>query len=200
MDPGNWATDFAGGSQYNYTLIWVLLMSNLFAILLQSLAARLGIVNRRDLAQINHEEYHPDANIPLYVLVEIAISATDFAEVLGSAIALQLLFGLPLIYGVILTTFDVLLRLLLSHLGIHKLEGVVLALVRTIAAAFVIEVVLGQPDWGGIVRGFIPSISDANALYIANGILGATAMPHNLYLHSSLVQTRKIGKTKDDIR
>ncbi len=200
MDPGNWATDLAGGSQYNYTLIWVLLMSNLMAILLQSLAARLGIVSRRDLAQINHEEYHPAANIPLYILAEIAITATDLAEALGSAIALQLLFGLPLLYGVILTALDVLLLLLLSHVGIRKLESVVLALVGTIAAAFVIEIILGQPDWGGIVRGFVPAIPDSNALYIAIGILGATVMPHNLYLHSSLVQTRKIGNKSEDIR
>jgi manganese transport protein len=200
MDPGNWATDLAGGSQYNYALIWVLLMSNLMAILLQSLAARLGIVSRRDLAQINHEEYHPAANIPLYVLAEIAITATDLAEALGSAIALQLLFGLPLLYGVLLTALDVLLLLLLSHVGIRKLESVVLALVGTIAVAFVIEIILGQPDWGGIVRGFVPALPDANALYIAIGILGATVMPHNLYLHSSLVQTRKIGKKREDIR
>jgi manganese transport protein len=200
MDPGNWATDLAGGSQYNYMLIWVLLMSNLMAILLQSLAARLGIVSRRDLAQINHEEYHPAANIPLYLLAEIAITATDLAEALGSAIALQLLFGLPLLYGVILTALDVLLLLLLSHVGIRKLESVVLALVGTIAAAFVVEIILGQPDWGGIVRGFVPSIPNSNALYIAIGILGATVMPHNLYLHSSLVQTRKIGNTKEDVR
>ena len=198
-DLGNWATDLAGGSQYNYVLIWVLLMSNLMAILLQSLAARLGIVSRRDLAQINHEEYHPAANIPLYILAEIAITATDLAEALGSAIALQLLFGLPLLYGVILTALDVLLLLLLSHVGIRKLESVVLALVGTIAAAFVIEIVLGRPDWGGLARGFIPNLPDADALYIAIGILGATVMPHNLYLHSSLVQTRKIGNTREDI-
>ncbi len=140
MDPGNWATDLAGGSQYNYALIWVLLMSNLMAILLQSLAARLGIVSRRDLAQINHEEFHPAANIPLYVLAEIAITATDLAEALGSAVALQLLFGLPLIYGVLLTTLDVLLLLLLSHVGIRKLESVVLALVGTIGVAVIIEI------------------------------------------------------------
>lgn len=200
MDPGNWATDLAGGSRYNYALIWVLLMSNLMAILLQSLAARLGIVSRRDLAQINHEEYHPAINIPLYILAEIAITACDLAEVLGSAIALQLLFGLPLIYGVILTALDTFLLLLLSNAGIRKLESVVLALVATIGVAFIIEIVLGQPDWGGIVRGFVPSLPDSAALYIAIGILGATVMPHNLYLHSSLVQTRKIGKTKDDIR
>ena len=200
MDPGNWATDLAGGSRYNYTLIWVLLMSNMMAILLQSLAARLGIVSRRDLAQINHEEYHPAINIPLYVLAEIAITACDLAEVLGSAIALQLLFGLPLIYGVILTALDTFLLLLLSHAGIRKLESIVLALVATIGVAFIIEIFLGQPDWGGIVRGFVPSLPDSAALYISIGILGATVMPHNLYLHSSLVQTRKIGKTREDIR
>lgn len=200
MDPGNWATDLAGGSRYNYTLIWVLLMSNMMAILLQSLAARLGIVSRRDLAQINHEEFHPAINIPLYVLAEIAITACDLAEVLGSAIALQLLFGLPLIWGVILTALDTFLLLLLSHAGIRKLEGVVMALVGTIGVAFIIEIFLGKPDWGGIVRGFVPSLPDSAALYIAIGILGATVMPHNLYLHSSLVQTRKIGKTKEDVR
>src|SRR5512141_1897221 len=200
MDPGNWATDLAGGSRYSYALIWVLLMSNLMAILLQSLAARLGIVSRRDLAQINHEEFHPAINIPLYVLAEIAITACDLAEVLGSAIALQLLFGLPLIYGVVLTALDTFLLLLLSNAGIRKLESVVLALVATIGVAFIIEIFLGQPDWGGIVRGFVPALPDSAALYISIGILGATVMPHNLYLHSSLVQTRKIGTTKEDVR
>ena len=200
MDPGNWATDIAGGSRYNYTLIWVLLMSNLMAILLQSLAARLGIVSRRDLAQVCHEEYPPIINIPLYILAEIAITATDLAEVLGSAIALQLLFGLPLIYGVILTAFDTILLLFLSHLGIRKLESVVVALVGTIGIAFLIEIFLGQPDWGGILRGFVPSMPDATALYISIGILGATVMPHNLYLHSSLVQTRKIGRKHEEIK
>ena len=199
MDPGNWATDIAGGSRYNYALIWVLLMSNLMAILLQSLAARLGIVSRRDLAQVCHEEYPPIVNIPLYVLAEIAITATDLAEVLGSAIALQLLFGLPLVYGVMLTAFDTLLLLLLSHIGIRKLESVVVALVGTIGVAFLIEIVLGQPDWGGLVQGFIPSLPDATALYISIGILGATVMPHNLYLHSSLVQTRKVGHKHEEI-
>jgi manganese transport protein len=199
MDPGNWATDLAGGSRYNYTLIWVLLMSNIMAILLQSLAARLGIASRRDLAQVCHEEYPPIINIPLYVLAEIAITATDLAEVIGSAIALQLLFGLPLVYGVILTAMDTLLFLLLSHFGIRKLEGVVVALVGMIGAAFLIEILLGQPDWGGIVRGFVPSLPDATALYISIGILGATVMPHNLYLHSSLVQTRKVGNKPREI-
>jgi manganese transport protein len=200
MDPGNWATDLAGGSRYNYSLIWVLLMSNMMAILLQSLAARLGIVSRRDLAQINHEEYHPSINIPLYVLAEIAITACDLAEVLGSAIALQLLFGLPLLYGVLLTALDSLLLLFLSHAGIRKLESVVLAMVATMGVAFIIEIFLSEPSWGGIVRGFVPSLPDATALYISIGILGATVMPHNLYLHSSLVQTRKIGNNREDIR
>ena len=200
MDPGNWATDIAGGSRYNYTLIWVLLMSNVMAILLQTLAARLGIVSRRDLAQVCKEEYPPIINIPLYILAEIAITACDLAEVLGSAIALQLLFGLPLIYGVILTALDTFLLLLLSHAGIRKLESVVIALVGTIGVAFLIETFLSQPEWGGIARGFIPSLPDAAALYISIGILGATVMPHNLYLHSSLVQTRKIGRKPDEIR
>ncbi|MCC6297804.1 MAG: Nramp family divalent metal transporter [Anaerolineales bacterium] len=200
MDPGNWATDIAGGSRYSYQLIWVLLMSNLMAILLQSLAARLGIVSRRDLAQVCHENYPPIINIPLYVLAEIAITACDLAEVIGSAIALQLLFGLPLLYGVILTAFDTLLLLLLSHMGIRKLESVVFALVGTIGVAFFIEILLGKPDWNGIAQGFIPSIPDSTALYIAIGILGATVMPHNLYLHSSLVQTRKIGQNKEEVK
>ncbi len=200
MDPGNWATDIAGGSRYNYTLIWVLLMSNMMAILLQSLAARLGIVSRRDLAQVCKEDYPSIINIPLYILAEIAITACDLAEVLGSAIALQLLFGLPLLYGVILTALDTFLLILLSHVGIRKLESVVIALIGTIGVALLIEIFLGQPEWGGIARGFIPSMPDAAALYISIGILGATVMPHNLYLHSSLVQTRKIGREPDEIR
>lgn len=200
MDPGNWATDLAGGSRYNYALLWVLLMSNLMAILLQSLAARLGIVRRRDLAQACHEAYPPVVNIPLYILAEIAITATDLAEVLGSAIALQLLFGLPLLYGVLLTALDTLLLLVLSQFGIRKLEAVVMALVGTIGGALLIEIFLSQPEWGGIVRGFVPSLPDTTALYIAIGILGATVMPHNLYLHSALVQTRKVGHNRREVR
>ncbi|GIV79627.1 MAG: divalent metal cation transporter MntH [Litorilinea sp.] len=199
MDPGNWATDLAAGSRYNYRLIWVLLMSNLMAVLLQSLAARLGIVSRTDLAQANREEYPSVVNIPLYVLAEIAITATDLAEVIGSAIALNLLFGLPLLYGVLLTALDVLLLLILSHYGIRRLEAVITSLVGTIAVAFLIEIFLARPEWGGVLRGFTPSLPDATALYIAIGILGATVMPHNLYLHSSLVQTRKIGRTPREI-
>jgi len=200
MDPGNWATDLAAGSRYNYTLIWVLLMSNLMAILLQSLAARLGIAARRDLAQACREEYPPAVNLPLYGLAEIAITATDLAEVLGSAIALQLLFGMPLIYGVLLTALDTLLLLALTRFGIRKLEAVVLALVATIGVAFMVEIFLAQPDWGGIVRGFVPSMPDSTALYISVGILGATVMPHNLYLHSALVQTRRVGRTRGEIK
>ncbi|MBI2487286.1 MAG: Nramp family divalent metal transporter [Deltaproteobacteria bacterium] len=200
MDPGNWATDLAGGSRYNYKLIWVLLMSNLMAVLLQSLSARLGIVSRRDLAQANHEEYAKSVNIPLYLLAEIAITACDLAEVLGSAIAFNLLFGLPLIYGVMLTTLDVLLLLALSRFGIRKLEAVILSLVGTIGVGFLIEIFLSKPDWGGLVRGFAPSLPDNGALYIAMGILGATVMPHNLYLHSSLVQTRRIGYDRTSIK
>lgn len=199
MDPGNWATDLAGGSRYNYALIWVLLMSNLMAVLLQSLTARLGIVSGRDLAQACREEYPSLVNIPLYLLAEIAITATDLAEVIGSAIALQLLFGLPLLYGVLLTVLDVMLLLALSRFGIRKLEAVVLALVGTIGAAFVIEIFLARPDWGGLLRGFWPALPDADALYIALGILGATVMPHNLYLHSSLVQTRRIARKADHL-
>ncbi|MFQ5742446.1 MAG: Nramp family divalent metal transporter [Acidobacteriota bacterium] len=200
MDPGNWATDLAAGSRYNYLLIWVLLMSNLMAILLQSLAARLGIASRRDLAQACRREYPQWVNLPLYVLAEIAITATDLAEVIGSAIALQLLFGFPLLYGVAITAFDVLLLLAFAHLGIRRLEALVFSLVGTIGIAFIIEIVLAKPDWGGIVHGFAPALPDSTALYIAIGILGATVMPHNLYLHSSLVQTRQVGRSRAELR
>ena len=200
MDPGNWATDIAGGSRYNYSLIWVLLLSNLMAVLLQSFAARLGIVRRLDLAQANRATYPPVVNLPLYLLAEIAITACDLAEVIGSAIALQLLFGLPLAYGVILTVLDVLLLLLLTRFGIRKLEAVVIALVGTIGIAFLVEIVLARPEWGMLARGFVPSLPDSQALYIAIGILGATVMPHNIYLHSSLVQTRRIGTQPQDLK
>ncbi len=200
MDPGNWATDLAGGSRYNYTLIWVLLMSNLMAVLLQSLAARLGIVSRRDLAQACRETYPAWVNIPLYVLAEIAITATDLAEVIGSAIAFNLLFGIPLLWGVLITTADVLLLLMLTRFGIRKLEALVLAFVGTIGIAFLVEIFLARPDWVGLVHGFVPRLPDATALYIAIGILGATVMPHNLYLHSSLVQTRRTGRSEPELR
>jgi len=200
MDPGNWATDLAGGSRYNYALIWVLLMSNMVAILLQSLCARLGIVARRDLAQACRETYSPAVNISLYILAEVAITATDLAEVIGSAIAFNLLFGIPLLWGVIITTFDVILLLALSSFGIRKLEALVLSFVGTIGIAFLIEVLLARPDWHGLVQGFVPSLPDSGALYIAIGILGATVMPHNLYLHSSLVQTRRFDRSPRELR
>jgi len=194
MDPGNWATDIAGGSRYGYRLLWVLLMSNLMAILLQSLAARLGVVRRRDLAQASRETYPPAVNFALYLLAEVAIAAMDLAEVIGSAIALNLLFGLPLLAGVLITTLDVLILLLLTRFGIRKLEAVILSLVATIGVAFLVELFLARPAWGPMLHGFVPSLPDGGALYIAIGIVGATVMPHNLYLHSALVQTRNYSK------
>lgn len=200
MDPGNWATDLAGGSKYGYTLIWVLLMSNLMALLLQGLSARLGIVRGRDLAQANRETYPKYVNFILYILAEIAIAACDLAEVLGMAIGIQLLTGLPLIYGVSFTVLDTFLILYLQKLGMRKMEAFIIALVAIIAIAFLIQVILAKPDVNEIVAGFVPSIPDNEALYIAIGIIGATVMPHNLYLHSALVQSRKINKTDEGIR
>ena len=197
MDPGNWATDLAGGSQFGYQLIWVLLMSNLMALLLQSLSARLGIVRGRDLAQANRETYPRYINYALYGLAEIAIAATDLAEILGMAIGLQLLTGLPLIWGVLITVLDTFLFLLLQRLGMRKMEAFIISLVAIIGASFLIEIILAKPNLGEVATGFIPSIPNSTALYIAIGIIGATVMPHNLYLHSALVQTRKIKR--DDI-
>ena len=193
MDPGNWATDIAGGSRYGYRLLWVLLMSNLMAILLQSLAARLGIVRKRDLAQASRETYPPAVNLALYLFAELAIASCDMAEVIGSAIALNLLFGLPMLAGVAITTFDVLILLTLTRFGIRKLEAVVLSLVATIGIAFLVEMVLAKPAFVPFIHGFIPGLPDSAALDIAIGIIGATVMPHNLYLHSALVQTRNFG-------
>lgn len=200
MDPGNWATDIAGGSQFGYTLIWVLLMSNIMAVLLQSLSARLGIVRGRDLAQACKETYPPFVNISLYVLAEIAIIATDLAEVLGMAIGLQLLFNIPLLWGVALTFLDTFLLLFLINKGMRKMEAFILALVAIIGSAFFIEMILAKPNIPNLMAGFIPSIPNNTALYIAIGIIGATVMPHNLYLHSSLVQSRKFAKTKAKIK
>lgn len=199
MDPGNWATDIAGGSQFGYKLIWVLLMSNLMAILLQSLSARLGVVRGKDLAQASRESYPPYINVPLYVLAEIAIAACDLAEVLGMAIGLQLLFGMPLLWGVSLTVLDTFLLLFLINKGMRKMEAFVLALVTIIGGAFVMEMFFAKPDMGELASGFVPSIPNHSALYIAIGIIGATVMPHNLYLHSSLVQSRKISRTPTGI-
>jgi manganese transport protein len=195
MDPGNWATDLAAGSRYNYALLWVLLMSNLMAVLLQSLSARLGVVRGLDLAQACRDEYPKAVNAALYVLCEVAVTACDLAEVLGSAIALQLLFGLPLIWGVVLTAADTFALLFLSHWGIRKLEAFIISLITIIAGAFFVEIFLARPDWGGVVAGFAPTLPDATALFVAMGMLGATVMPHNLYLHSSLVQTRRTGES-----
>nr|WP_295867793.1 Nramp family divalent metal transporter [uncultured Chitinophaga sp.] len=200
MDPGNWATDLAGGSQYGYKLIWVLLMSNLMALLLQSLSARLGIVRGRDLAQANRETYPRGVNFILYLLAEVAIAATDLAEVLGMAIGLQLLTGLPLIWGVSLTVLDTFLLLILQRYGIRKMEAFIVALVAVVGVSFLVQLVMAKPDMREVAQGFIPSIPDNTALYIAIGIIGATVMPHNLYLHSALVQTRKIKRDDAGIK
>lgn len=198
MDPGNWATDIEGGSRFGYQLIWVLLMSNLMAVLLQTLCARLGIVTGRDLAQACRESYSKPVALALYALSEIAIVACDLAEVLGTAIGLNLLFGIPLLVGVLVTSVDVLLLLYFQRLGIRKVEAFILALVITVGICFIMEIWLAKPDWGGVAAGFIPRLSN-ESLYVAIGILGATVMPHNLYLHSALVQTRAVGRTPKQI-
>src|SRR6187397_3231285 len=200
MDPGNWATDLAGGSQFGYKLIWVLLMSNLMALLLQSLSARLGIVRGRDLAQANREAYPKYVNFVLYLLAEIAIAACDLAEILGMAIGIQLLTGLPLIWGVSITVLDTFLFLFLQRLGIRKMEAFIIALIAVIGVSFLIEIILVKPQLAEVATGFIPTIPNDTALYIAIGIIGATVMPHNLYLHSALVQTRKIKRDDAGIK
>ncbi len=199
MDPGNWATDLQGGSRFGYQLIWVLLMSNLMALLLQSLSTRLGIVRRRDLAQANREAYPPFVNFCLYILAELAIAATDLAEVLGMAIGIYLLTGLPLLWGTIITLLDTFLFLLLQRYGIRKMEAFIIALVATIGGSFLIELLLAKPNLGEVAAGFVPAALNNESLYIAVGIIGATVMPHNLYLHSALVQTRKISNDKPGI-
>ncbi|SFJ09450.1 manganese transport protein [Paenibacillus sp. UNC496MF] len=199
MDPGNWATDIAGGSQFGYTLLAVILLSNLMAILLQALAGKLGIVTGRDLAQACRDHYSKPVAMALWVLCELAIAACDLAEVIGSAIALNLLFGIPLIAGVILTVLDVLLVLLLQNKGFRFIESLVIVLIVTIGGCFLIEMFWSQPQMGEVMKGFVPSteiISNPAMLYIAIGILGATVMPHNLYLHSSIVQTRQYEQTE----
>lgn len=200
MDPGNWATDLAGGSKFGYTLIWVLLMSNLMALLLQGLSARLGIVRGRDLAQANREAYPRVINFFLYILAEIAIAACDLAEVLGMAIGIQLLTGLPLVWGVSITVLDTFLLLYLQRLGIRKMEAFIITLVGVIGICFLIQMLLAKPNPVDIASGFVPSAISGEALYIAIGIIGATVMPHNLYLHSALVQTRKIDRTDFGIK
>lgn len=200
MDPGNWATDLAGGSQFGYELLWVLLMSNIMALLLQSLSARLGIVQGKDLAQASRETYSKPINFILYIFAEIAIAACDLAEVIGMAIGLQLLFDIPLIWGVCITVLDTFLLLFLINKGIRKMEAFIISLIAVIGLSFFIEMLFAKPDVGEMVVGLIPTIPNNAALYIAIGIIGATVMPHNLYLHSSLVQTRKFDKTKKGIK
>jgi len=194
MDPGNWATDLAGGSKYGYTLLSVILLSNLMAVLLQGLSAKLGIVTGRDLAQACRDSYSRPVSFFLWVICELAIAACDLAEVIGSAIAINLLFGIPLVIGIFITTLDVLAILYLQNKGFRLLEAFVITLVALVGLCFLFEIVLARPPIGEIVRNFIPStriVTDPGMLYIAIGILGATVMPHNLYLHSSIVQTRK---------
>jgi manganese transport protein len=203
MDPGNWATDLAGGARYGYTLLSVILISNLMAILLQALAVRLGIGSGRDLAQACRDSYSRPTTLVLWVLCEIAIAACDLAEVIGAAIALNLLLGLPLIWGVCVTALDVLVVLYLQNRGFRYVEALVVGLIVCIALCFAVELWLSQPEWGAVMAGFVPRaeiLSDSSMLYIAVGILGATVMPHNLYLHSSIVQTRKYLDTNDSRR
>lgn len=200
MDPGNWATDIAGGSQFGYKLIWVLLMSNLMALLLQSLSARLGIVRGLDLAQASRNTYSSYINYPLYVLAQIAIIACDLAEIIGMAIGLNLLFGLPLIWGVSITILDTFLLLFLMNKGMRMMEVFIVSMVFIVGISFLTEMFIVKPLIGEVLSGFAPSMLSGNALYIAIGIIGATVMPHNLYLHSSLVQTRKIERTAKGIK
>ncbi|MDQ3812794.1 MAG: Nramp family divalent metal transporter, partial [Armatimonadota bacterium] len=198
MDPGNWATDLAAGSQFNYKLLSVIMISNLMAILLQSLSLKLGIVTGRDLAQACRDHFSRPVSFCLWIICEIAIAACDLAEVIGSAIALNLLFHIPLLWGVCLTALDVIVLLMLQNKGFRLLEALVLTLMGTIALCFALEIVFSRPEFAGIARGFIPSpeiVANPDMLYIAIGILGATVMPHNLYLHSSVVQTRRFEQS-----
>lgn len=200
MDPGNWATDIAGGSQFGYKLLWILLMSNIIALLLQSLSARLGIVKGLDLAQASRNAFPAWANYPLYVLAQIAIIACDLAEIIGMAIGLNLLFNMPLIWGISITVLDTFLLLFLLNKGMRMMEVFIVSMVFIVGVSFLAEMLIIEPVFGEVVRGLKPSALSGNALYIAIGIIGATVMPHNLYLHSSLVQTRKIEKTKKGIQ
>lgn len=206
MDPGNWATDIAGGAKYNYRLLSVVLISSLMAMFLQSLAAKLGIVSGRDLAQASRDAYGQKFSVFLWISAEIGIVACDIAEVIGAAIALNLLFHIPLIAGVILTAMDVLLVLALQHKGFRWIETLVITLIATMMVIFLIEIVFSRPDWwggDGVMSGFLlrsQLVRDHEMLYIALGILGATVMPHNLYLHSSIIQTRRYGKSLRDLR
>jgi len=203
MDPGNWATDLAGGARFGYTLLTVIMLSNLMAILLQALAARLGIASGRDLAQACRDSYSRPTTVALWIVCEIAIAACDLAEVIGAAIALNLLFGLPLVWGVSITALDVLVVLFLQHRGFRYVEALVVGLILAIAGSFAVEIALAKPVIGALAGGFVPRVEilrNHQMLYIAIGILGATVMPHNLYLHSSIVQTRKYRDTDEGRR
>jgi manganese transport protein len=200
MDPGNWATDLAGGSKFGYALIWVIMLSNLMAIYLQVLCARLGLVTGKDLAQACRDYCKRPAAIALWLTCEIAIIACDLAEVIGSAVALNLLFKIPLLWGVLLTGLDVLILMTLINKGFRKMEAVILVLVGTVAGCYLLNIYLAKPDWVGVLIGFKPTMPNSEALFIALGILGATVMPHNLYLHSSIVQTRKVERTAEGLR
>jgi manganese transport protein len=203
MDPGNWATDLAGGSRFGYTLLSVILLSNLMAVLLQGLSSKLGIVTGRDLAQACRDHYSRPVSFALWVLCEIAIAACDLAEVIGTAIALQLLFGIPLPWGVAVTALDVLLVLYLQNRGFRILEALVISLVAVVGLCFLFELFVSRPDMGAVARGFVPTpeiLRNPEMLYIAIGILGATVMPHNLYLHSSVVQTRRYDESTEGKR
>jgi len=203
MDPGNWATDLAGGSRFGYTLLSVILLSNLMAVLLQGLSSKLGIVTGRDLAQACRDHYSPRVAFALWILCELAIAACDLAEVIGSAIALNLLFGIPLPWGIAITALDVLIVLYLQHKGFRLLEALVIALVALVGGCFLFELVIARPDLSAVAHGFIPTteiVRNREMLYIAIGILGATVMPHNLYLHSSIVQTRQYAENAEGKR
>lgn len=199
MDPGNWATDIAAGSQFGYQLLWVLLLSNVAAIFLQGLCVRLGVVYGRDLAQANRDSYPQWLNMCLYILSELSIIATDLAEVLGMAIGLHLLVGISIELGVVITILDTFLFLYLQRLGVRKMEAFIIVMIVIILSAFLIQNILVSPDLNEVAKGFVPHIENSNALYLAIGIIGATIMPHNLYLHSALVQTRNIEKTEKGI-
>jgi manganese transport protein len=203
MDPGNWATSLAGGSKFGYALLTIALLSNLMAILLQALCARLGIGAGRDLAQACRDAFPRAISWPLWVLAEIAICATDLAEVIGTAIGLNLLFGIPLEIGVLITALDVFLILWLQNLGFRWIEALIVTLLGVIAVCFAIQIALADPEWGAVIRGFAPTtevVTNPDMLYLALGILGATVMPHNLYLHSGVVQTRRFGHSVEDRR
>jgi manganese transport protein len=205
MDPGNWATDLAGGAQFGYALVWVLALSNMMAVLLQTLSARLGLVTRHDLAQACRAEYPRSITFLLWLLAEVAIAATDLAEVLGTIIALKLLFGMPLLWGCLVTAFDTFLLLYLQRLGMRAIEAVILVLVLTIGGCFLVQILLARPDLVAVAGGLVPSLpadaegSRLTSLFIAIGILGATVMPHNLYLHSALVQSRRVGRDREGL-